>query len=205
MSEPDRAGVLLRGVPYAICARAARTRRDADAQRAYQHEVFLAFHTADAAGVVRETRPALSDRFPTTSGSRGSATAVATLDNIDIEALPTGGAGAISISRRLVRYYRGNFGVTTYGQTGRFKSAWADFGGLKLPAQLDVELASIGAKARGAAIGDQMPPSGRLDPAAVYEVIGRAYGRIKRLEPFLEGAAPVLEAALMTPAGRWID
>jgi len=45
-----------------------------------------------------------------------------------------------------IRYQR-NFGVPVYGMTGRFVLSWADFGGLKQPMQLDVELASIVANA----------------------------------------------------------
>jgi hypothetical protein len=48
-------------------------------------------------------------------------------------------------------------------------------------------------------VGDQMPPCGRLDPA-VYHVIGQSFGRIKALEPYLEGASPVAEAAMLIPA-----
>jgi len=117
------------------------------------------------------------------------------MDNIDIEALPTAQWGYYYFPT-IVRYAR-TFGVTTYGMTGRFKASWADFGGLKLPAQLDAELAAIVANGARCDIGDQMPPGGRLDPA-VYHVIGQAYGRIKALEPYLDGAVPVTEAALIT-------
>jgi len=117
------------------------------------------------------------------------------MDNIDIEALPTAQWGYYYFPL-IVRYAR-TFGITTYGMTGRFKASWADFGGLKLPAQLDAELASIVANGARCDIGDQMPPGGRLDPA-VYHVIGQAYGRIKALEPYLDGAVPVTEAALIT-------
>ena len=61
----------------------------------------------------------------------------------------------------LVTRYTRTFGLTNYGITGRFKASWADFGGLKLPAQLDVECASIVANAARCDIGDQMPPGER--------------------------------------------
>jgi hypothetical protein len=123
------------------------------------------------------------------------------LDNVDIEALPTAFWGYWYFPT-VVRYAR-TFGVTTYGMTGRFKAAWADFGGLKLPSQLHTELAGIVAQGARCDIGDQLPPRGRLD-AAVYHVIGKAYERIAALEPWLEGAAPVTEAALLT-AGHPLD
>lgn len=117
------------------------------------------------------------------------------MDNIDIEALPSAASWGYYFFPLVTRYTR-TFGLTNYGMTGRFKASWADFGGLKLPSQLDVECASIVANTARCDIGDQMPPSGRLDPA-VYHVVGKSYQRIKALEPFLEGAAPVTEAALM--------
>jgi len=117
------------------------------------------------------------------------------MDNIDLEALPSAAAWGYYFFPLVARYTR-TFGLTNYGMTGRFKASWADFGGLKLPAQLDAECASIVANAAHCDIGDQMPPNGRLD-AAVYHVIGKSYGRIKELEPYLEGAAPVTEAAML--------
>jgi hypothetical protein len=43
-----------------------------------------------------------------------------------------------------------------------------------------------------------MLPDGVLDPA-VYYVLGKSFGRIKELEPWLNQAAPVTEAALIIP------
>lgn len=119
---------------------------------------------------------------------------VAYLDNIDIEALPTGGWGYLYYPVD-VRYAR-NFATSICGQTGRFHRSWADFGGLKHPNQLRVELASIVAQGGHCCIGDQPPPSGRLDPA-VYDTIGQVYAEIAALEPYLDGAAPVVEAAVV--------
>jgi hypothetical protein len=116
------------------------------------------------------------------------------MDNIDIEALPTAMWGYLYFSMN-VRYARG-FGVSVCGQTGRFHGSWADFGGLKHPTQLQTELARIIAQGAQICIGDQMPPSGRLDPA-VYETIGKGYADIESLEPYLSGAAPVVEAAIV--------
>src|SRR5262249_34202246 len=43
---------------------------------------------------------------------------------------------------------------------------------------------------------DQVPPDGQLEPA-IYHVIGQAYRHIERIEPYLEQAVPVTEAALL--------
>lgn len=124
----------------------------------------------------------------------GLAERVEYMDNIDIEALPTGGWGYWYFPVN-VRYSR-TFGKSVYGMSGRFHQSWADFGGLKHPNQLRTELASIVAQGAYCDIGDQLPPDGRLDPA-VYETIGECYGEIKQIEPYLNHAAPVIEAAII--------
>lgn len=124
------------------------------------------------------------------------------LDSIDIEALPTGGWGYHYFPVN-VRYAR-NFGRPTYGQTGRFQRSWADFGGLKHPRQLAVEAAGIVAQGGHCCVGDQAPPSGQLD-RAVYRTIGTAYAAIEQLEEYLEGAAPVTEAAIVVAGNLLTD
>jgi hypothetical protein len=116
------------------------------------------------------------------------------LDNVDIEALPTGGWGYLYYPTN-VRYAR-NFGQSVVGMTGRFHRSWADYGGLKHPNQLMSELPSIVAQGAQISIGDQPPPHGRLDPA-VYQSIGVGYGYIKSIEPWLQRAAPVTEVAIV--------
>jgi hypothetical protein len=169
-----------------------RDPKDAEVQRSHKNQIFLEFHRRMTA-LVKEVRPGCQVDYNDIGLSRVSDRAQY-LDNIDIEALPTAFWGYFYAPAQ-IRYQR-TFGIPVYGMTGRFKAAWADFGGLKLPRQLDVELAGIVANGARCDIGDQMPPSGRLDPA-VYHVIGKAYGRVKDLEPYLEGAAPVTEAAVM--------
>ena len=162
------------------------------AQRRHKQELLLGFlrRTRDLAEEVRpgcqvdhnnQTRLGLGERAPF-------------MDNIDIEALPTAFWGYFYFPTT-VRYAR-TFGKSVYGMSGRFHRSWADFGGLKLPNQLRAELASIVANGARCDLGDQAPPSGRLDPA-VYDLIGGCYAEIARLEPFLEAATPVAEAAIV--------
>ena len=162
-----------------------------------QHEHKHALHKAFISKVrdtVKSARPACQVDF---NGQcvYGLGERVAYMDSLDIEALPTAFWGYYYFPT-LIRYTR-NFGVPAYGLTGRFATHWGDFGGLKLPAQLQTEAASIVANCARCDIGDQMHPSGRLDPA-VYHVIGKAYGHIKSIEPYLDEAAPVTEAALLS-------
>jgi hypothetical protein len=95
----------------------------------------------------------------------------------------------------VIRYARG-FGIPFHGCTVCFKDFWADFGGLKSPAQMHTEVAAFVAQGARCDIGDQVPPDGRLEPA-IYHVIGHAYRHIERIEPYLEQAVPVTEAALL--------
>ena len=95
----------------------------------------------------------------------------------------------------VIRYARG-FGIPFHGCTVCFKDFWADFGGLKSPAQMHTEVAAYVSQGARCDIGDQVPPDGRLEPA-IYHVIGQAYRHIERIEPYLEQAVPVTEAALL--------
>ena len=166
---------------------------DKEVQRAHKNKIFLNFHHR-MTELVHTVRPGAQIDFNDIGLSNISERAES-LDNIDVEALPTDPHWGYFYAPAQIRYNR-NFGVPVYGMTGRFVSSWADFGGLKLPQQLDVELASLVANAARCDVGDQMLPNGILDPA-VYHVIGKSFGRIKQLEPWLNQAAPVTEAALM--------
>ena len=163
-----------------------------EVQRELQNKHFLDFHRR-MKDLVHGIKPGCQVDFNDIGIGKVSER-VDMLDNIDIEALPTGGWGYFYAPAQ-VRYQR-NFGLPVYGMTGRFVASWADFGGLKLPQQLDVELASLVANAVRCDVGDQMPPNGQLD-AAVYHVLGKSYSRVKLMEPYLDGAAPVTEAALL--------
>ncbi|MGH9787276.1 MAG: beta-galactosidase trimerization domain-containing protein [Candidatus Acidiferrales bacterium] len=148
--------------------------------------------------VVKETRPACLVT-PQSQGRYGLGDRTAIFDTSDLESLftdPTLTRYGYYHYPTVIKYARG-FGIPMSGLTSRFKGFWADFGGLKHPAQMLTEAATIVANGARCTIGDQMPPSGRLDPA-VYHVIGQAYRHIERIEPYLDQAVPVSEAALIT-------
>src|SRR5262249_41511910 len=63
----------------------------------------------------------------------------------------------------VIRYARG-FGIPFHGCTVCFKDFWADFGGLKSPAQIHTEVAAYVSQGARCDIGDQVPPDGRLEP-----------------------------------------
>jgi hypothetical protein len=179
------------------CVRQIRAKgqdpKDRAAQTAHKSDLHKSFIERMSA-TVRRARPGCQVDY-NGQGVFGLGDRVRHQDNVDIEALPSGAQWGYYYFPLITRYVR-TFGITNYGMTGRFVATWADFGGLKQPAQLDVECASIVANGARCDIGDQMPPTGRLDPA-VYHVIGKSYGKIKAIEPYLEKAVPVAEAAMI--------
>src|ERR1035437_5095262 len=173
------------------CLRQLRAKNLDPFDKAVQHEHKSALHKSFISKVhatVKTARPGCQVDF-NCEYVYGLGERVTFVDSIDIEALPTAFWGYYYFPT-IVRYAR-NFGVPTYGLTGRFATHWGYFGGTKLAAQLQTEVASIVANCARCDIGDQMHPSGRLDPA-VYREIGKAYEHVKSLEPYLD------EAALLT-------
>jgi hypothetical protein len=119
-------------------------------------------------------------------------------NQVDVESLPTDGTWGYLHYPVYARYAR-TFGRPIVGMTGRFHRSWGDFGGLKTADQLNFEVATILSAGGSPSIGDQLDPSGRLDPA-VYRTVGVALARAEALEPWLAGFRPLVEAAVLT---RW--
>jgi Hypothetical glycosyl hydrolase 6/Beta-galactosidase trimerisation domain len=181
------------------CLRQLREKGLDPLDKRVQHDHKVALHSSflqRIQQVVKEARPGCLVG-PQNEGSYGFGDRTPLIDWTDLEALFTDKTWyGYYYAPTVIRYARG-FGLPTYGLTTRFKGFWGDFGGLKLPAQLHTELATVVANGSRCDIGDQMHPSARLDPA-VYHVIGEVYRRIEQLEPYLEQAVPVTEAALLT-------
>jgi hypothetical protein len=131
----------------------------------------------------------------TTDAAMGETVGLQT--HLDLESLATSpglwGYLHYPIAARQARVY----GLPFTGMTGRFHKSWADFGGLKTFDQLDYEVSTILAAGGGVFIGDQLHPSGALDPA-VYRLIGRVFERVERLEPWLRGAVLPAEVAIVS-------
>jgi hypothetical protein len=116
-------------------------------------------------------------------------------NQIDVESLPTDGNWGYLHYPVVARFAR-TFGPPVVGMTARFHRSWSDFGGVKTPDQMLYEVATVLSAGGSPSIGDQMDPSGRLDPA-VYGVIGQALARAEALEPWLAGTRPLAEAAIV--------
>lgn len=116
--------------------------------------------------------------------------------HLELESLPTGGWGYdhFPISAK----YASTLGKDFLGMTGKFHTMWGEFGGYKRPVALDYECAQMVAMGARCSVGDQLHPSGKID-LPTYEIIGKAYSRVEKLEPYLVGAVPVSEIALLSP------
>ncbi|MGD0770416.1 MAG: alpha-L-fucosidase [Tepidisphaeraceae bacterium] len=168
----------------------ADPRSEQDRQK-YSHELALAyvnrFH-----GMVRQSSPDATVYF--NSRPLGNlAEEIRYQEQVEIEALPTGGWGYIYFAKN-VRFAR-NFNKPYLGMTARFHKSWADFGGLKPYPALEYETSQMMALGARCSIGDQLHPRGVPDPAA-YELIGKVYKRVAEREPWLLGATQVSEIGL---------
>ena len=190
------------GSPACYCDECRRQMRkkgldplDAGAQYAHKEELRQSF-LERIHQVIKKTRPGCLV-CPQNQGTYyGLARRVPLVDYSSQEALFTDAAHyGYHYFPTVIRYARG-FGIPFHGCTVCFKDFWADFGGLKSPAQMHTEVAAYVSQGARCDIGDQVPPDGRLDPA-IYHVIGQAYRHIERIEPYLEQAVPVTEAALL--------
>lgn len=115
--------------------------------------------------------------------------------HLELESLPTGGWGYdhFPLSAR----YVGQCGKEFLGMTGKFHRSWGEFGGFKHPNALRYEVSLAVANGAKCSIGDQLHPSGRLDPVT-YELIGKAYGELESKEPWLDGVASVADVGLLS-------
>ena len=117
--------------------------------------------------------------------------------HFEIESLPTSSGLWGYLHYPVMARQARTYGVDFVGMTGRFHKAWADFGGLKTRDQLDYECGTILAAGGEISVGDQLHPRGVLDPA-VYRLLEHSFGRVERLEPFLQGTKPTAEVAILS-------
>ena len=112
----------------------------------------------------------------------------------EIESLPSGFWGYYHFPR-FARHVS-QFGKPWLGMTGRFQRMWGDFGGIKPQAALEFECFRSQAHGGANSVGDQLPPRGKLDPAA-YKLIGRVFEQVAAAEPFYEGSEPLFDTGVL--------
>lgn len=116
--------------------------------------------------------------------------------HFEVESLPSGGWGYdhFPVAGRYAR----TFNMPFLGMTGRFHKSWGDFGGYKNLAALEYECFTSLAETAQCSIGDQLHPSGKLDPYT-YELIGNVYDKVEQMEPYCVSAKVLSEIAVFNP------
>lgn len=116
--------------------------------------------------------------------------------HFELETLPSGGWGYnyFPITQRYAR----SLGRPTIGTTGMFHTTWGDYRSYKNKAALEYEVFRMLAAGSGTCIGDQLEPSGVLDPE-VYRLVGDVFASVREKEPWCAGATPVVDLAVLHP------
>lgn len=118
--------------------------------------------------------------------------------HIEIESLPSGKWGYNHFP--LAVNFHNYTSRELLGMTGKFHKCWGDFGSLKNRAALEYEIFRMIANGAQCSIGDQLHPSGRLDPA-VYQRIGAVYQSVAAKEPWCQNTQKVAEIGIITANG----
>lgn len=115
--------------------------------------------------------------------------------HLELESLPTGGWGYDHFPLS-ARYAQG-LGMDFLGMTGKFHTSWGEFGGYKHPNALKYETALSLANGARISIGDQLHPTGYMDPAT-YALIGEAYKEVEAKEEWCREVTSVADIALLS-------
>ncbi|OGV40247.1 MAG: hypothetical protein A2020_09940 [Lentisphaerae bacterium GWF2_45_14] len=115
---------------------------------------------------------------------------------LEYECLPTGGWGYDSLPV-YARYAR-NLGKPILNMTGRFHESWGDFGGLRTEASLEYDCINGIANCMRTTIGDHFHPRGDIN-YPMFELIKKIYGRLQKLEPWIENARALVDIAVIAP------
>jgi len=111
----------------------------------------------------------------------------------DLEDLPTTWAGYDVFPLR-AKYFANEDRPMT-GMSGKFHTSWGEFGGFKYPNALKYEAASMMAFGANVNFGDQLHPSGQIDPET-YNNIGAAYIYVEKIEDYSVGGKHLARTGL---------
>jgi len=116
---------------------------------------------------------------------------------LEYECLPTGGWGYDALPA-FARHLR-KLDKPLLNMTGRFHESWGDFGGLRTEASLYYDCANGLANAMRTTIGDHFHPRGDINEP-MFELIKKIYGKLQKLEPWIEGAKALADIAVLVPS-----
>jgi hypothetical protein len=113
----------------------------------------------------------------------------------ELEDLPTtwGGYDKLPLEAK----YHLQQGTPVVAMSGKFHKAWGEFGGFKHPDAIKYEAAAMIANGVSCNFGDQLHPSGEMDPET-YRNIGEAYKYVEKIEKYGLGGVPV------SKLGMWL-
>ncbi|MCK5806236.1 MAG: beta-galactosidase trimerization domain-containing protein [Lentisphaeria bacterium] len=111
---------------------------------------------------------------------------------LELECLPQGGWG-YELLPMVSRYMR-TLGKPILNMTGRFQRSWGDFGGVRTAPSVEYDCIYGIANGVPPNIGDHFHPRGDLN-RAVMKMDKEVYSALQPLQPWIEGATPVVEMA----------
>jgi len=115
--------------------------------------------------------------------------------HIDVESLPNEYWGYTHFPVAM-NYINGKEADITM-MNGKFHSSWGDFGSLRNKEALEYECFRALANGAGICVGDQLHPTGRLDPTA-YRRIGEVFEKVREKEPWCEGTEKISQIGVYT-------
>ncbi len=113
--------------------------------------------------------------------------------HLELESLPTGGWGYDHFPQS-AKYVQ-QLGMDYLGMTGKFHTAWGEFGGFKHPNAMRYECALSAAFGAKCSVGDQLHPSGLMD-MGTYNIIGAGFAELEQKEPWLDGVSSVADVGI---------
>lgn len=114
--------------------------------------------------------------------------------HFELESLPSGGWGYLHFP--ITARYTRTLNKEILGMTGKFHTSWGDFHSFKNKASLEFEIFTNLAFGAKCSIGDQLHPSGTMDPFT-YDLIGSVYSQVEKKEKWCNNVKPVTEIGLM--------
>ncbi len=111
----------------------------------------------------------------------------------ELEDLPTTWGGYDRLPLRARFFHSHGYEVAV--MSGKFHTAWGEFGGYKSERALEYEARLMIANGARCNFGDQLHPRGRLD-SETYRLIGAVYEEVRDLHRFVPGARPDSNLAL---------
>jgi hypothetical protein len=192
----DIVGVRTCACQYCIAEmrRRGQDPRDPQARLLLGRETYLNY-TRRINAAIHAIKPGLRIFHNGSHITRGDREVAEQNTHLELESLPTGGWGYDHFPLS-ARYVQG-IGMEFLGMTGKFHTAWGEFGGYKHPNALRYEAALSLANGAKMSIGDQMHPFGTLD-RATYALIGAAYAEVEAKEAWCHDVRSVADIAVLS-------